>query len=331
MKFSEGPIFLGGMNGSGTTMLLDCLNNHSMIYGFKKETKVIPYEISNAAKFGNLENDENFRQLWEHLCGLFPFQRVNDNKPLPVPEEWVTVERNAAAIFNHIFLTFAASEGKQRWCEKSPRNILNITLLAEAFPQAKFIHVIRDGRDCAASFHRRWNYQPERSVQRWKKIIRQGRQQGVQIGKDRYLEVFYEDITQKPEENIKKITDFLGIPFEKNIIVPSRVRKMTGSNATKISVNKRNYESYFSPKQLNKLEKIGGKMLNDLGYYTSVPDGDQQLPKFQDKFYKWKEMLWITFFELQRKFRKKGDHPWRIVFARLNNSLKQNAMNKAKE
>ena len=61
-----------------------------------------------------------------------------------------------AGIFNAIFQSFAARQGKRLWCEKSLQNMQHMEKLAHAFSHAKFIHIIRDGRDCAASLHQRW-------------------------------------------------------------------------------------------------------------------------------------------------------------------------------
>jgi hypothetical protein len=58
MRASEslgGPIFVLGMNGSGTTMLLDLLSKHSEIYGFRGETKVLPYLVKTFGTFPILD------------------------------------------------------------------------------------------------------------------------------------------------------------------------------------------------------------------------------------------------------------------------------------
>lgn len=327
-----GPIFISGMNGSGTTMLLDCLNGHSELYGFPSETRLMPYEILNEDRFGDLSNDDNFLKLWEHICGLLPFRNVNKRKPLQVPPNWTSVDRSAAAIFDHIFHSYAATEGKERWCEKSPRNILHITLLANSFYNSKFIHMIRDGRDCAASYHRRWKYQPERSMQRWKRIIQRGRQQGESLG-DRYLEVFYEDITRNPTEQLMKISEFLGVQFEENMLEVSRVnqirKRMTGNSEAKIGLNRRTYKAYFSPGKIKKLDQIAGKTLSELGYPSSATNKDQDLSKFKETIFKLKDMVWGVFFELKHKFNKNQTRrPWHMIFSRMHTALKQYAVNR---
>ena len=58
------PVFVVGMNGSGTTMMLDSLGRHPELYGFPSETQMMPYIISQAPKFRDLEIDDNFRAYW---------------------------------------------------------------------------------------------------------------------------------------------------------------------------------------------------------------------------------------------------------------------------
>ena len=52
-----------------------------------------------------------------------------------------------------------ARRGKQRWAEKTPGYTFHLDLIDELFPNAQYVHVIRDGRDVVASFRDRWGYQ----------------------------------------------------------------------------------------------------------------------------------------------------------------------------
>ncbi|MGH8607377.1 MAG: sulfotransferase, partial [Gammaproteobacteria bacterium] len=57
---ATGPVFLVGMNGSGTTMLLHSLGNHPDLYGCKRETRVLPHFIAHLHRYGTLGDDDNF-------------------------------------------------------------------------------------------------------------------------------------------------------------------------------------------------------------------------------------------------------------------------------
>ena len=62
-QLTSAPVFVVGMNGSGTTMLLDSLGRHPALYAFPKETRLIPYLMSRVSTYGDLTVDANFQRL----------------------------------------------------------------------------------------------------------------------------------------------------------------------------------------------------------------------------------------------------------------------------
>src|SRR5215468_2354472 len=119
----SGQVFVVGMNGSGTTMLLDCLGRHSSLYAFPRETRLIPYLIRLAARYEPLSHDDNFRALWDYTTSLVPFRLANGGNPKPLPDAWRTCTRDLAGLLNMLFLSYALEQGdgKTQWCEKSPQ------------------------------------------------------------------------------------------------------------------------------------------------------------------------------------------------------------------
>ncbi len=280
-SMQSGQVFIVGMNGSGTTMLLDCLAGHSMIYGFRGETKVLPYFIERQTRYGDLADDKNFIRLWHDLQAAVGGQGWPKDVDTSAIERWGARPRSAAAIFDFIMTTLAATEGKQIWCEKTPMYVHHVRVLAGEFPKAKFIHVIRDGRDCAASFHRRWRFNPVRTVFRWKRAVQAGRCQAADLGQ-RYVEIHYEQLTKAPEESLNELCRYLGVPFESEILKPTRYRPhMTGSVATSISPNERRAELYFRPSTIKELESVAGLLLSDCGYATHYLAGDRNPSKWK--------------------------------------------------
>ena len=82
------PVFVVGMNGSGTTMLLDNLGRHPQLYAFPMETRLIPHLVATCHRFGDLNQDDNFRRLWDEVLGLTVFEYANGHSKLPLPEDW---------------------------------------------------------------------------------------------------------------------------------------------------------------------------------------------------------------------------------------------------
>lgn len=271
MKSAErpaGPIFVVGMNGSGTTLLLECLGQHPEIYSFPRETKFLPTFLHNESKFGDLDNDENFLHLLDALRNHVIFT-ITEGSSVPLPRDWHRIARDAGSAFDAIMKHFAAKENKTRWCEKSPRHALHMKLLSKYFPASCFIHVIRDGRDCAQSLQRRWRLNPYRTINIWKDLIQRARSQGEELN-ERYFEVKYEDLSTRPKEVMEAICHFLSIDFHESMLFSSD--RYLDQNSYRedsefgIQKNVKKWKAYFGRKQISKLEKFGGKCLQDLGY-----------------------------------------------------------------
>jgi len=273
-------IFIVGMNGSGTTLLLDCLAGHSMLYGFRGETKVLPYFIEREPRYGDLSDDRQFRRLWRDLRKAIGGRGWRRDAG-PSVESWGAKAKSVAAVFDAIMSSLATAEGKDIWCEKTPMYVHHLRTLANAFPDARFVHIIRDGRDCAASFHRRWRFNAIRTIFRWKRAVAAGRLQGASLG-NRYCEVRYERLTAMPEQCLRDLCGYLGVPFEPSILNPARVRpQMTGSSERSIARNERRAEHYFSPKELRRLECVAGRQLAACGYPPNYVEGDDDPPAWR--------------------------------------------------
>lgn len=322
------PVFIVGMNGSGTTMLLDCLDNHPDIYGFRRETKIIPYFIQKAGKYGDLSHDENFRKMWEDFRSISFFKYVNKGNKVPLPENWQSTPRSAAGVIDGTLNYFAEKDGKSRWCEKTPMHAQHISLLAENFPNARFIHIIRDGRACAASFHRRWGYAPDLTVYRWKHIIEDAQRQGESIP-DRYFELYYEKLTDDPETCLKNVCRFLQVPYDPSIITLSRVRAFSGSSDAVITKREEYWREYFSADQIDAFGLVAGKIMHRLGYDTEHPDGDEEPGILRIKYWMYRDNIkqGLNILRNEVIHRKKGGK-WDDMSSRILNAIRQRFTNR---
>lgn len=271
------PVFVVGMNGSGTTMLADSLGHHPQLYMLPFESKVLPYYLKNQEKFGSLDTLEGRRGMARQLGGTKAFWQANGKRNVVLPDEVLT-QPGFAGVVDPLYRHYANWEGKARWGDKSPINTRHIVALGAAFPDAQFIHIIRDGRDSAQSFHRRWRYDPMHTITRWKSTVKEGRKQGRALGEKRYLEVHYESLTMDPESEMKKICHFLGLPFDEAVLTSS-MHWMDPSNknaqARRIIPNSGKWREYFSAAQLKEFEDIAGETLAECGYEVSVR-GDRE-------------------------------------------------------
>jgi hypothetical protein len=321
------PIFIVGMNGSGTTMLLDCLNNHNQLYGFHQETKLIPYFIKKLSKYGELSCDDNFLSLFSDFRSLSYFRYLNNGELPPLPENWRALPRSLDSVIDSVLGFFAKREGKIRWCEKTPMHALHIKNLNNLFPHAKFIHAIRDGRACAASFYRRWRYTPELTMYRWKKVIREARHQGSSID-NQYLEIKYDELTENPEQAIRKICSFLQIPFDNEMLIVNRRRNYMGFSFTKIMQNKSSLNEVLSKSQIERIELIGGKLLNELGYESKYPNSDIDPHIVMLKYWLYKDYIKRGCRTLIQEIKRPRERKWDDLSAIFIRAVKQRLTSK---
>lgn len=319
---NKGPVFIVGMNGSGTTMLLDCLDNHPDLYGFRRETKILPYFFSARHKYGDLSFDENFLRLWDDIRQVPLFRQCNNGDIPPLPDNWRELPRTLASIVESIFSFFANKEGKQRWCEKTPMHALHIDTLARMFPNAHFVHIIRDGRASAASFYRRWGYKPELTMYRWKNVVQEARRQGAKIG-SRYLEVAYETLTLDPKTQMQQICAFLLVEYNDRVLSTSRQRSFTGSSESNIVANVDKWRNYFDRERINRLEQIAGKTLAEFGYDTDCPSADHNPSKLELKLWMYKDYTRSGVSLLKKEWSERGDANWEDFSAKIVNAVRQ--------
>lgn len=99
--------------------------------------------------------------------------------------------------------------------EKTPRHLRKIDLIRALVPGAKFVIIVRDGRDVTASIGKRENGDFAGAISRWvddnRRVLRERGKADVHI-------VRYEDIVTRPEATIRKVTAFLGLTFDSKML-----------------------------------------------------------------------------------------------------------------
>ncbi len=283
-----GPIFIVGMNGSGTTMLADCLNHHPDIFIFPFETRIIPHFLSKISVYGDLSKIENRHRLAKLLGKCRAYWEANGRRYVTLDKDDLE-ELGVKGVFNSLYNYFAIQEGKIRWGDKTPMYLQHMPLIKRYISDAKFIHIYRDGRDVARSFNRRFGYNPLHTIFRWKKVVRMGREDGKKLGVNHYMEIRYEDITSYPEYYMKKICEFLEIEFHRDMLKSNMPYLKKSVNEKKIGTivqNTGQWRVYFNQDRVKKLEQIAGQYLAQLGYAADTSNGEYDPPK-------WKLRWWI--------------------------------------
>jgi hypothetical protein len=115
---------------------------------------------------------------------------------------------------------YMRARGKVRWVEKSPVYTLHLELIEEMYPDAQYIHLVRDARDVVASTKDRWGWRPAlgTALRKWPLYVTTARDFGRKVGRERYLELRYEDLVAEPEKKAREVLEFLGEPWDPAVL-----------------------------------------------------------------------------------------------------------------
>jgi len=292
-------------------MLLDSLGRHPDLYGFTRETRLIPELLSR--DWGDLTDDDAFGKLFDTVRHMPAFGAMNHNQPSPLPDNWREISRTPVAVVDEAISHFARVANKSTWMEKTPQHAQHVALLAKAWPEARFIHMVRDGRDCAASFNRRWKRTPELTLYRWKQVVRLCRADGKALGPDRYLEIKYEDLTQDPDKWMHRACEFLNVEFDSVVLQSEQPQSEREGEVGTIVSRQPRWRTAFSSGHMRRLENIAGSLLAELGYAVDNNDGDNNPDRLRVKWWTAKDYFRQYTNEVVSKIQGRNRKSWQTI------------------
>jgi len=206
------PVFVVGCPRSGTTLvqtILDGLPRLSVLYEADALIDIplgLRSWLANASEALTLA--EAYPNSWAHSFDARTARAV-------CRELGIT---DATGAMRVLAASQALAQGKGRWGTKNPKALLHVAELAIVYPDAQFVHVIRDGRDSASSQARVHDRSVVQGALLWRTGMRTGRRAGSRLGPDRYLEVRLEELLSSPEEQIRRMCAFLGEDFDQSLL-----------------------------------------------------------------------------------------------------------------
>ena len=272
------PLIVLGVGRSGTTLLRVMLDRNSEL--------AIPYESFFVTQLAR-------RHGRRPSVGAF----LDDLRRFPQLREWgisadeigrrlragTTTGEAIAAVFE----TYAEQRGKPRWGDKTPLYMQHLPLLGRLFPDALWVHLVRDGRDAALSFlslpagfsGKTWA-QPRSVAQfaaRWRVEIEAARRLGRR-SEGRYLELRYEDLVREPDRELRRICDFASLPWEPEMVDyagTTEVAQMPEHRnlAQPPTPGLRDWREQMPPEDARAFEEVAGDVLRDSGYELVDPSG----------------------------------------------------------
>ncbi len=310
------PFFIVGCARSGTTLLRDLLRSHPRLT-IPNESHFIP------AFYHCYGNPKSVREAVVIARAILRLQYVQA-WALPMTEQTFADCRTYDEIISRIYQAWARKEGKPRWGDKTPHYVTRIPVLAKAFPDARFIHIYRDGRDVARSWIRA-RFGPQNvftAAQDWKARVTAGRQSGLALPRHRYLEVKYETLLERPEETMQKVCLFLDELYDPAVLQrnlqPGRRRaSLFGGRdlglreRAIIQTNSDKWKAGMSSADQLLFESVAGDLLQELGYEVN---GQTRNVTWLERFgWRGHNLFWLY----ADRLNKRDHHKWFLSDLRI--------------
>lgn len=277
------PIFILGTERSGTNLLRLILNSHSNI-----AIPHPPHIMKNFFKleplYSDLSNDTNFKRL---ICDVVRMVQLH---PYPwgikIDKDKIfrdTRERNLINIYFAIYDQYLQNAHKKRWGCKSTFMIYHVALIRQYYPAAKFIYMVRDGRDVAVSAKETIfnHYNAYFTAKLWSKEQQIGIYWLNKLSKNDIFLLKYEDLLISPSETVRSVCSFLNEPYQENMLNffnTAEARKSGSLSAawknTSSPIIKNNSQKFkieLREDEIDLFEAIAGSELDYFSYALTKP------------------------------------------------------------
>lgn len=270
------PFFFGA-NGSGTTLHRAIFDSHPEL-AIPGESRFIVELAPNIPRYtanAGFDRAALVADLAKHKRFLnwgLPVENVARTLDGSRPDDY-------AGAIRSVYQAYAEQENKPRYGDKTQSYVHDLPLLAELFPEARFVHAVRDGRDVALAHAK--GEKIEQVAVSWSRRVVEGREAGDDLGPKRYMESRYEDLINDPETAVRRVCEFIELDFRPEML---RYYERADSVIATTAVPDRHLDIYKPPTkglqdwrrdltdaQVARFESIGGDALTLLDYERAFP------------------------------------------------------------
>lgn len=255
MAWTQYPVFIVGLQRSGTTLLINLVDGCRDAVVLPEETQIFRRRFVEPFLEGFAgDSVQQPRGTAEGLAQLImertPLRRLRLSEPTETVDGIINYQNLDAVRFEETLaeklrdesvfsggaiLTavaravyevaplYQARPEPKCWFEKTPTNLSRVTYLANWYPRARFIQLVRDPRDNWLSLARKWTDTRLPAVVRlWLRASRAATSNARKLGKDRYLVVRYEDLVLDTDSEMRRVCAFAGLGFSPELLKPTK-------------------------------------------------------------------------------------------------------------
>ncbi|MBO6783598.1 MAG: sulfotransferase [Alphaproteobacteria bacterium] len=197
------PIFVGGYFKSGTSLLRALLGQHPDV-----ASGLETHWFAIDPRGGTGRHDEPLGQTIDRLAAFFDLDAAAISA--------ATAQTSTGEAFlDALMQLHLEAQGKTRWAEKTPDNILHVDRVFDHWPDARFLHILRDPRDVYVSLANCGKGgAPDDFAASWSTWIAKGEAAAQAHGSGRFRTVLYADLVNRPETVMRGLSGFLGLGWD---------------------------------------------------------------------------------------------------------------------
>lgn len=281
-------IFILGAPRSGTTFLASLLKLTK--YSEPVETHFIPKFFHRLDDYGDLTQQENLSKLISDIQSERAVQQWELRLDIQALCEQFRTGFDYAKLVNLICTARQGDPGRQAncWGDKTPWYLNEPETLASLFPKAKFIYIVRDGRDVTLSLLKK-DWGPNNvyaCAEYWERLNRPHPCFKKMEDEGRLLRLSYEELITDRAGHIQTFYRFLGQGHLSEQAIASLPKAM--------EKNSQKWKTEMSPRQRDVFEAVAGNTLDSFNYETST--NARQLGKLSKLLYKAHDkLIWLGF------------------------------------
>ncbi len=283
-------LFIVGCARSGTTLLHRIVDAHPLVaitpemhwvssrlqaYDPRGERLVTREVIAKLAEHKRFSHFELDRADFEDLLG--------PDEPVPYRE-----------FLGRLFELYGRVREKPIVGNKTPAYVRHLPELHGLWPEARFVHIVRDGRDVCLSVlnwkkadrtagrFSTWEEDPVSTTALWwERKVRSGHEAGAALGPGLYHEMRYEDLIRDPEGECRALCGFLDLPYDAAMARFSEgktrtdlpdPRKMPKKAWLPVTSGLRNWRTEMEVEDAERFEAVSGDLLDEMGYERAFPE-----------------------------------------------------------
>lgn len=236
------PVFVIGSYRSATSARTWALGQHPNLFPLEETHFLykLAVDLENLYELGTSPGERSFLGVSQHTFREFHsyFGQACNNMVMDARRRIVRYSKEAALrdksqVSDNVKLHRGWWQPKRRWVDGTPENAHFVLPLLRLFPEARFIHILRNPRRVAASLMHfstagANDYAEKDAYQTWTRLVRDAALSEQALGPERVMRLMHDDLLGSPRDALAKCLAFIGEKYHPDCLMPLR-EKMNSS------------------------------------------------------------------------------------------------------